>query len=616
MASLPPLKTRDAYLASMKKLGDPHYDPEYRLSTFPVNINVHVEYLAPGVRHCTRESLYYALALLLIGGAENVARAADVVDRVIDAQEQSDPQHRLYGLWHYYAEESVLTWPLPDTNWAAFNGLTLLLIWHEAAALFTESLRAKMRDAIRRAAICVRRQNTDPHYTNIALKGVFVVMAAGELLDDSELSNYGRERMRLIAATFSGADSFNEYNSPTYAAVSLTSLGAIQTMVRDEEVRGLALEIQHSFWRHVGRHFHVVTGELAGPHSRAYHLTLRESPAKMGSMIERATQGLVRYPVTDDLHDAFGPVFSCCLDFDLTPELQQLFLDPDRTEEVREIARRFNNGGATETTTFLSPSFCVGSVNFQDGWEQRHNLIAYWPEAGQIGWLRHRYLHDARPCSGGYFTSAQNRGCILAGSFLSDFADEHPCFQTEGVIASFMGPILEMGFGDAPLLVQKGEEKVAAGDKVSLLEDEILFLQLPKVWIACRLIRNRSGLLDAERHASILMGKTTLRIEFPHYDGERRAIKWTDFIHAETVYGLVIEEAGSDWDAWTAQWMKASAATAQSPDSIEVKWAGLAVKLPSRIETQGRVREFYGAGHPWDSVAPRKLMADLVPEMR
>src|SRR5476649_1172700 len=163
MAYLPPLKTRDVYLASMKKLGDSYYDPEYRLSTFPEKVNVHIEYLAPGVRHSTRESLYYALTLLLIGGAENIARAADIIDRVIDAQEQSDPEHRLYGLWHYYAEESVLTWPLPDTNWAAFNGLTLLLIWREAAPLFTEGLRVKMRDSIRRAAICMQRQNTDPH---------------------------------------------------------------------------------------------------------------------------------------------------------------------------------------------------------------------------------------------------------------------------------------------------------------------------------------------------------------------------------------------------------------------------------------------------------------------
>ncbi|HEY0255938.1 MAG TPA: hypothetical protein VGC39_00735, partial [Candidatus Methylacidiphilales bacterium] len=613
MGNLPPLKTREVYLASMKDLGDRYYDADRQLLTFPVSPNVHIEYLAPGIRHCTRESLYYAVVLLLLGGDENLQRAGHIVDRIIDAQEQSDPQHALYGLWHYYAEESVLTWPLPDTNWAAFNGLTLLLIWHEAGAQFSDDLQTKIRQAIRRAATCVQRSNTDPHYTNIALKGAFVVMAAGELLDDATLIDYGMEKMRLIAATFRGADSFAEYNSPTYAAVSLTSLGAIQTVVRDEAFRILALEIQHSFWRHVGRHFHVATGELAGPHSRAYHLTMRESPAKMGSMIERATHGLVKYAGTEDLHDAFGPVFSCCLDFDVTPQIESLFLDPGRTEEVREIARRFSNGGVTETTTYLCPSFCVGSVNFQDGWEQRHNLIAYWPEAAHVGYLRHRYLHDSRPCSGGYFTSAQNHGRVLAASFLSDFADDHPCFQTEGVIASYMGPVLDIGFHSSFCLIQKGGQKIALGDEVSFHEDEILFLQLPHLWIACKLLRNRSGLHEPVGGASIRVSKSTLRIEYPHYRGETRAMKWTDFSHAETAYGLVMEEAGNNWEAWTGKWTNEMAETTESPNALRIKWAGLQVSLPIRVETQARVREFYRSGHPWDSITPRKLMADLAP---
>jgi hypothetical protein len=608
MAVLPPLQTRARYLAAMKEIGDRYYDPDDRLLTFPVHPNVHIEYLDPGVvRHCTRESLYYALALLLAGGAENAARAGQIVERVADVQEQSDPAHPFYGLWHYYAEEPVLTWPVPDTNWADFNGMTLLMIWHRGGAQFAEPLRAKIREAIRRASVCIHRKNTDPHYTNIALKGTFVVMGAGELLGDKTLQDYGRERMRRIAATFDQADSFAEYNSPTYAAVSLGSLGAIQTFVQDEEVKKLALVIQHSFWRHVGRHFHAATGEMAGPHSRAYHLMIRESPAMMGSLIERATHGQVTYDRTNDLHDVFGPIFTCALDFDVSPEIEALFLQPGRTGEVREIARRFAAGGATETTTYLSPSFCVGTVNFQDGWEQRHNLIAYWAEGKQAGYLRHRYLHDARPCSGGYFTAAQNRGCILAASFLSDFADDHPCFQTEGVTASFMGPVLDAGFPSPPLRVQKGDERILPGEEVDFLEDETLFLRLPNLWIACRLLRNRSG-LDRAGRASIRCDKAGLRLEFPHYRGESRDLRWTDFLHAETIYGLVLEEAGEDWDAWTQQWRFVAGETVEAPDSLRATWAGLEVSLPNRIETQGTVRDFYRSGPPWDSLAPRKLL--------
>ncbi len=607
MALLPPLKTRDLYLGSMKELGDRYYDSAYSLLTIPIGQNVHTEYLSPGVRHCTRESLYYALVLLQIGGTENESRAVRIIERVVETQEHSDPENPLYGLWHYYAEESVLTWPLPDSNWAAFNGLSLLVIWHVAEKKLPETLKVKMREAIRRAAICVRRKNTDPHYTNIALKGTFVVMAAGELLEDDSLKQYGREKMAQIASTFSHADSFAEYNSPTYAAVSLISLGAIQTFVRDEKVKKLAMVIQHSFWRHVGCHFHVPTGELAGPHSRAYHLTIRESPAKIGSMIERATQGLVKYAPTDEVHDAFGPVFTCTLDYDITPEIGDLFLRANRTEEVVEIARRFPDGGATETTSWLSSSFCVGTVNFQDGWEQRNNLIAYWPDEGQIGYLRHRYLHDSRACAGGYFTAAQKKGCILAASFLSDFADDHPCFQTEGVTASFMGLVLEFGFVTPPALIQIGDKSLNLQDGISFGENEILFLKLPRVWIACKLIRNRSGLY-AEKCGRIHPDKTSLRIVFPHYQGASRDLMWTDFIQADTAYGLVMEEAGDDWESWVKKWQQEPAQSTEDSKSVRVKWAGLEVAFPSRIESQGAVRDFYRSGPPWDSLAPRRLL--------
>ena len=606
MAKLPPLASRGLYLDSLRSLGDKYYDAPAQLIDLPIPFNVHIEYLdAAVVRHPTRESLYYALGLFLIGGEENVQRASHLLRRVIDVQEKSDPEHPLYGLWHYFAEESVLAWPLPDTNWAAFNGLTLILIWHVAVDQLSSDLKRDLREAIRRAAICLRRKDTDPHYTNIALKSIFVAAAAAELLEDPALAEYAAEKMQRISTAFAQADSFAEYNSPTYAAVSLTSLGAIQTYVRDVKIREQALVIQHSFWRHIGRHFHVATGELAGPHSRAYHLTIRESPGKIGPMIERATHGLVKYEKTDDLHDAFGSVFTCVLDFDLPEETQKMFLRRDRTEEVREVARRFPEGGATETATYLSPLFSIGTVNFQDGWEQRHNLIAYWPHASKVDWLLHHYSHDGRPCSGGYFTAAQKEGCLLVGNFLSDFADEHPCFQTEGVTAAFMGPVLEMGYS-SPCRVEKEKGGPGSDESMTLGEGETAFIQLTGVWIACQLLWHRSGLFSGP--GRLRQGASSLRIEFPHYEGEARDIRWTDFSRAQTAYGLVLEPAGEDWAGWKTKWRREAARITEPPDEVRVEWAGLQIAFPNRIRSQGDVRAFYRSGAPWDSLAPRRLL--------
>ena len=144
--------------------------------------------------HPTRDSLEYALYLLEDGAAASVERARKILARVIGLQ-VTDPASKWYGIWGWYLQEPPDKMAPADWNWADFNGSLLLLAELRHGKVLGEELRAQVREAIRHAAQSVKRRNVAMSYTNIAVKGTFVTLAAAELLGDEELGAYARERI-------------------------------------------------------------------------------------------------------------------------------------------------------------------------------------------------------------------------------------------------------------------------------------------------------------------------------------------------------------------------------------------------------------------------------------
>ena len=219
--------------------------------------------------HPTRDSLEYALTLLEEGSAERVARAKRVLERVLPLQVK-DPASKWYGIWGYYLEEPPDKMSPADWNWADFNGSYLLLIELRHGAKLETGLRGEVRSAIAHAAESVKRRNVTMSYTNIAIKGTFVTMAAAELAGDSALGAYARERTVRLAKQIDETGTFNEYNSPTYARVSLTSLTRYRMYVKDEETRSRMARIERRLWEHMAAHWDAARAQFAGPMSRCY----------------------------------------------------------------------------------------------------------------------------------------------------------------------------------------------------------------------------------------------------------------------------------------------------------------------------------------------------------
>jgi hypothetical protein len=77
-------------------------------------------------------------------------------------------------------------------------------------------------------------------YTNIAIMGGGVCAAAGEMLGEAGLLDYGRRRLQRMVEHTAYHGGFNEYNSPTYTMVALWETERTLHLVRDPAVREAA----------------------------------------------------------------------------------------------------------------------------------------------------------------------------------------------------------------------------------------------------------------------------------------------------------------------------------------------------------------------------------------
>ncbi|MBL8230927.1 MAG: hypothetical protein JNL98_20705 [Bryobacterales bacterium] len=285
-----------ALLAAALRRHEPAYDA--RESMLATKLDAEYRYhtaLRSQTAHPTRDSLDYALLLLEAGGDTNLNRAKAIIERVISLQ-VTDAADTWYGIWGWYMEEPPAKMVPADRNWADFLGSLLLLIENRHGAKLGAALRARVLASIHHAARSVIRRNVTMSYTNIAVKGTFVTKAAGELLGDREIEAYADERSKRLAAEIDLSGSFAEYNSPTYALVSIINFTRYAMVVRDAGAKARMQRIHERMWLHFAKHWHSATMQFAGPMSRCYETLLRKP-----LWLQKALNGKLAFAALDEI---------------------------------------------------------------------------------------------------------------------------------------------------------------------------------------------------------------------------------------------------------------------------------------------------------------------------
>lgn len=367
--------------------------------------------------HQTRDNLDMAVFLLRSENANHHARAARIVDTVLGFQDTA-PYSRNYGIWPWLTEEPLEKMAPPDFNWADFCGAALAVILTESTAKLPAELVARIRAALGHAGWSIFRRNVQPGYTNIAIMGACVTAAAGELLNEPRLLAYGRDRLAAFLAFTDYHGGLNEYNSPTYTLVALHECERTLQLVRDAEVRALAERLRCFVWGTLAEHFHPATGQLVGPHSRAYaDLLSADTAGEIARGIGQAIAGAGE----DDAKPSVVRHLSC------PKELRPRFIAlPAETEVRSRFIRREPDTNSTVGTSWLAPEACLGSVNADCLWIQRRPLIGYVKTPAGVAVLKTEFLRDGKPCSSAEVRTAQrNHQALSAFQIVTNKGDHH-----------------------------------------------------------------------------------------------------------------------------------------------------------------------------------------------
>lgn len=412
---------KDLFALEVRAL-DESYDPAVRMCTSYRGKNGYHSRLSDCTVHEIRKSFDYAYQLLNRDGEGDRERAHDILYRVIALQDMN-PARNTYGIWQYFLEEDLEEMNPPDWNWADFNGKSLLQILNEHDEKLSEDIKARMRDSICHACRAIIKRNVQPSYTNISVMGAYVTLYAGESMGNEEFFTYGKNRLRALHSYNMSHGNFSEFNSPTYTFICLEDLSALHRDIRDEECKQLSDDLIKLAWETVALHFHIASGQLAGPHDRAYAFLLADS-TKLS--IERALDYKIK--LIDDYRifntQNIGNLhFTCSLS---CPE-QYIPYFTETTEE-RILDQTFAPGRMAYT--YIHDVYTIGSLHCECAWNQHRNVLGYFGSVKEPVAFNLKCLHDDWDYCSAHMATVQEKGRTLtAFAFATDGGDTHVCLD-------------------------------------------------------------------------------------------------------------------------------------------------------------------------------------------
>ncbi|RKN79209.1 hypothetical protein [Paenibacillus ginsengarvi] len=421
---------------------EPQYNPETKLLRVPFSSpGYHTTLKDVDYVHGTYINLIYALALLDTELPEYEQRAFDIIETIIALQD-TDRSRSTFGIWPWFYEEPLEQMSPPDWNWADFCGKQLLLAEVRHGARLGEPLRSKVKLAISCACDAIIKRDVGPSYTNIAIMGAFVTLVAGEHYGIGAYAEYGLKRLAKFYDFTLELQAFQEYNSPTYAVVSIVELSRIRALAASERAKRMSDELLDLAWEMTAEHFHPVTGQWAGPHSRGYR-TLLGGETK--SFLHVATGGRIGLPPAEKLHysaEWYRGGIACPQRF------LERFTARRKVSLRRQYVRDSGRGLEKWATTYMTPQYAIGTFRKEILWNQCRVLVGYFDNSGSPTYVHLRFLHDGYDFSSAVFESVQAGPDILFGiRFITDGGDTHPSLdKTNGSIrASDLRLRLEIG---------------------------------------------------------------------------------------------------------------------------------------------------------------------------
>ena len=305
------------------------------------------------------QSLPLAYEYLSQGSKQSLTEGAAIIAAVLESQELN-PAHPHAGNWRWLADDPEIG----DLNAVQFvmRGLLPILIDHEARlpAPLVEECQVRVRLGLAEE----ERLDVAPSYTNIHIMSLFALLAGAEWLGDPHFLRLGQDRWTRWVTFMLRSGAPHEYNSPGYGGVDLSGLAVLVHYVQDRTIRLQAKLIYERFWLHLALHIHRPSGQLAGPHCRAYWRQMITGRASVKEILWRETGWDWPLAASSYGGDSDPPAD---LELALTPHALPDYLITwfERQFEAMpyEVRETANRDEGFDLTTYLTPTYALGTAS-------------------------------------------------------------------------------------------------------------------------------------------------------------------------------------------------------------------------------------------------------------
>ncbi|KAJ4992865.1 hypothetical protein SVAN01_01569 [Stagonosporopsis vannaccii] len=235
--------------------------------------------------HDTRSSAWYAAGLLARNEADDAEQAVRIVTNIIGAQFKNESL-QWFGDYQKYPEEpTVGTAQYPpviynswDPNWRGFVGTTFVLMLEEFPDLIPRETQDYMIESLFNTTIGdsyrvggVDDDNLYPAYSNPSIMRAFVSGWVGRRVNDSNMTTAGEAYAQEIIDLFERDNTLSEFNSGTYAGVSLFALTLWAKYLPQDSLMGqYGGEMIKYTWTSLGELYNANLKNVAGPWDRSY----------------------------------------------------------------------------------------------------------------------------------------------------------------------------------------------------------------------------------------------------------------------------------------------------------------------------------------------------------
>lgn len=514
--------------------------------------------------HPTFESTVYALALLDTETEAYYDRANNIIDQILSLQ-NTDPDSDTFGIWSWYFEEPLEKMDPPDWNWADFLGKIFLQIASDYPEILGAQRLNEVRQCIYRCCRSIIRRNAAINYTNIAVMDSVVTIFAGELLENAEFLQYGREKIQRVWQHIS-TEGLNEYNSPTYTLIVLKDISIALQYIKDTDAKENLQQLSDFCWKCVAEHFFYPAFEWSGPHGRAYAPLMTKD-------IKTYIKYAVGLPITEATIELFRINLKC-------PPGYLCYFQQAREKCVEFDFKKENRSAPTRSGyCYMNDKFSLGTFFCNIMWNQNGNLIAHWGSEEKPFYLRLRCLHNDYDFCGVKCNAMQDTNRVLTVlNFAYDCGDTHPSLdKIENAVIHTRDLRLRFEVGG-----------------------NLEGIQQIHSWQNGMLSFVSGGLCFKIKNVATVMDDWQIRTEFHKdekhlffdivlYSGEEREINLLGFSRAFSILTLAIEEAGKPENESLIQWHETN-------QSIHAEWANLVVDTLSCPSTLDEIWE-HTTGH-------------------